>query len=398
MDTKGISKLDLKRRNRRQILLAIRNAGMLARVDIAAQLSLTRAAVTIITNQMIAQGILEDMNTPAIPAPDAPRKKGRRKTMIRINPNYRFVLGAVIDEDFVSVGLSNLADDVLDKNMLPIQADTPKKTIISFIVQSCRDMLKKSSLSPDNLLGLGIGIVRDRWENIGASIAKDGSISFNSLRETVEQELKLPVFCGNAVGLYAMANTDYLDKKHRNQLLLYSGTSYQTAVIHDSTLLGGLLADTTTVDRMIVWPGGAKAEGYPDGSVHAELTKDALCRQMKEETGKDVNVEELIRLYLQNDAAALRIVNNAVQKLAYMIYNLAAIHSANRVVLQSYHIADSSMELLEQLVADINGTAPKVSLVRSSISGDRSFLAGCKLITEKQFYDLGGMPQNQNAE
>ena len=79
MDTKGISKLDLKRRNRKQILLAIRQAGMLARVDIAAQLSLTRAAVTIITNQMIAQNILEDMNSPAAELPNEPKKKAEKR-------------------------------------------------------------------------------------------------------------------------------------------------------------------------------------------------------------------------------------------------------------------------------------------------------------------------------
>ena len=97
METKGISKLDLKRRNRKQILLAIRQAGMLARVDIAAQLSLTRAAVTIITNQMITQNILEDMNGPLPEDLSAPKKKGRKKTMIRINPTFKYVLGAAIN-------------------------------------------------------------------------------------------------------------------------------------------------------------------------------------------------------------------------------------------------------------------------------------------------------------
>ena len=79
METKGISKLDLKRRNRKQILLAIRQAGMLARVDIAAQLSLTRAAVTIITTHMIAQNILEDLSTPLPALPMSRRKKAEER-------------------------------------------------------------------------------------------------------------------------------------------------------------------------------------------------------------------------------------------------------------------------------------------------------------------------------
>ena len=121
MDTKGISKLDLKRRNRKQILLEIRENSTLARVDIAKRLNLTRAAVTIITNQMISEGILEDLATPK-ERDNEPKRKGRKKTMIRINPNYRFALGAAVTADYISIGLSNLEGEVLDKTFLPLKS------------------------------------------------------------------------------------------------------------------------------------------------------------------------------------------------------------------------------------------------------------------------------------
>ena len=53
MNDCGISKLDLKRRNRMQILKVVREQGPIPRVDISAILGITRAAVTIITNEMI---------------------------------------------------------------------------------------------------------------------------------------------------------------------------------------------------------------------------------------------------------------------------------------------------------------------------------------------------------
>ena len=49
MEKCGISKLDLKRRNRMQILRVIKEAGPISRVDVAGALEITRAAVTIIT-------------------------------------------------------------------------------------------------------------------------------------------------------------------------------------------------------------------------------------------------------------------------------------------------------------------------------------------------------------
>lgn len=398
MDTKGISKLDLKRRNRRQILLAIRNAGMLARVDIAAQLSLTRAAVTIITNQMIAQGILEDMNTPA-PAPDQPRRKGRRKTMIRINPNYKFVLGAVVDEDFISVGLSNLDDEVLGKAKMALRTDTSEKEIIGFIVKSCRDMLRKSSLTPEQVLGLGIGIVQNRWTNLNVPLANNGSAIFTALEKQISTELKMPVFCGNAVGLYALANTDYTSKKYRSQLLLYSGSTYQTALVREGELIGGINTDRAYVDRVILQPNGRKSEGYPDGSVHAELSAATLCERVKADTGKDLTIEEMCEAYLQGDPDAVRITDEALGKLCVLIYNLCACYRTTHVVYHSYQITKPAMKRLQQMLAELcQSPSAEVTVERSKVEGDKSFLAGSKLAMERLFFDLGGLePNSENS-
>ena len=191
MENKGISKLDLKRRNRKQILLSIREAGMLARVDIANKLSLTRAAVTIITNQMISQMILEDLSGP-IMEEDEPRRKGRKKTMIRINPKFRFVLGIMVSEDRISVGLTNLYNEPLDKIALPIGDDTDAQEIISFMIDSCKKLMKKNSLTAKHILGVGVGVVPQRWNQVRGDIKEDGSVDFTKLMYLLKMELSVP--------------------------------------------------------------------------------------------------------------------------------------------------------------------------------------------------------------
>ena len=96
MEKRGISKLDLKRRNRMQILRIIREYGPISRVDVASALEITRAAVTIITNEMIEEGVLVEIGEAPINAEKL--QKGRRKILIDINVNSRFALGATVDE------------------------------------------------------------------------------------------------------------------------------------------------------------------------------------------------------------------------------------------------------------------------------------------------------------
>ena len=118
MEKCGISKLDLKRRNRMQILRVIRELGPISRVDVASELKITRAAVTIITNEMIEEGVLVEIGE--APINTEKLQKGRRKILIDINVNSRFALGATVDEREVSIGLTNLNSDILDKSSMVI--------------------------------------------------------------------------------------------------------------------------------------------------------------------------------------------------------------------------------------------------------------------------------------
>ena len=102
MEQHGISKLDLKRRNRMQVLKILKQRGPTSRIDIAGTLELTRAAVTIITNEMIEQGIIQEIGEYKHVTEKAPR--GRKKILIDINHHYKFVIGVTVEEDIVSVG------------------------------------------------------------------------------------------------------------------------------------------------------------------------------------------------------------------------------------------------------------------------------------------------------
>ena len=390
MDTKGISKLDLKRRNRKQILLAIRQAGMLARVDIAAQLSLTRAAVTIITNQMIAQNILEDMNSPAAELPNEPKKKGRKKTMIRINPGFKHVLGAVVNERAISVGLSDINGAPIDNRYLEINDDSKTEELITFIVSSCRELMQKHSLSNKQILGLGVGIVPARWEMFRAE-EKNGKISFAKLCYLLEMELSLPVLAESAIGLYALAGIDYTDPCTSNQLLIYSGQKFHYSIVLGNELIGGFHRDTSVIDRMVITPGGASCEGYPDGSVHAELTRTALLAKIAAATGQTMTMDQVNAEYEAGNPKVTKIYEQTISDLARLIYNLCTGSNVNCATLQCFRISEKAHKKLADTLMELTGDENQIALRFSSIDRTDAYRAGCTLAIEKQFFETGGM-------
>lgn len=398
-EVRGISKLDLKRRNRKQILISIREAGKLARVDIAKRLALTRAAVTIITNTMVQQGILVDL-PPAAADENSPKTRGRKKTMICINTNYKFVFGAAITEHMISVGLANLGGEVLDKTLMEIDDATELQEITSFLAKTAKKMLQNSSLEPRQILGAGIGVVPSRVKLLRGE-PSPGGISFSRMENLLEMELDMPVHISNLIGLYALANIDYPNHRYINQVVLYSGDEYHSAVLSKNELVSGNTIDTDAINRFIVNPNGEPAEGYPNGSVYAELTKPALIRRaaaiLKREPDS-LKFDEISAAYKKGDKKIIALLNEAAEKLAFLIYNIAVPNGAQRVVLQSFALIPETEKLLRETLKKLSGTdSVKLTLDVSRLSPEHSFVAGSNWCVEKQFIELGGMTRVENG-
>lgn len=403
METRGISKLDLKRQNRRQILRVIRENGPTSRVDIASQLALTRAAVTIITNEMISQGVLEELGEAPIDYEHL--TKGRRKILIGVNANYRFVLGAMINEGTICVGLSTLDGEVLEKEMMVTEETTDQQEIISYIANTCHKMMENSNLSTKQVLGLGIGVVPTRWKQMRAEIRRN-KLSFAKLRYMMELELNIPVECGNAICLYAMANLDYKVAGGKNNVLIYSGNNFNAAFITDKEMRGDCEMHSDVISRYIVNQGGRKAEGYPDGSVAAELTASAMKTRIAEVFSEaetpvlykaldgsmdNYDASKVEYAYDANDAGVKTIVDDMLTMLASLIYNVHIAHNTENVVLQNFHMSKSMKDTLQKAMCALAGKENVPDIIFSSFEGERSFLAGSTLAVDRMFYDMGGL-------
>ncbi|MBQ5335570.1 MAG: ROK family transcriptional regulator [Oscillospiraceae bacterium] len=393
MESKGISKLDLKRRNRKQILLSIRENGTLARVDIAKKLNLTRAAVTIITNQMISEGNLEDLNT-VQERDNEPKRKGRKKTMIRINPNFKFALGAAVTADYISIGLSNLDGEVLDKSFRPIKGKIDQREIVQFILSASNELMAKSSLTPDQVLGLGIGIAPERWKQMHGTQTEFG-MDFQKIAYYLEMELNIPVCCDSLITLYALANIDHVAQSRMNQLLLCSGEEYHIAFITDGRTDPAANRDSASVNRFIVTPNGDKAAGYPNGSVHAELIRPVLLKKAAaalETDVKKLTFAEIEKAYADGNKKIVTLLNRTAEKIAQLIINYAVMYRAERVILQDFALSQTGEKLIRDALKKLSGSDEQApELVTSPLTPEHSFLAGSALAVEALFFETGGL-------
>ncbi len=405
MEKRGISKLDLKRRNRMQILRVIRESGPISRVDVASALEITRAAVTIITNEMIEEGVLVEIGEAPINAEKL--QKGRRKILIDINVNSRFALGATVDEKEVSIGLTNINSDVLDKSSMVIDERTTSKDIINFIIKKSNEMVENAGLTKDKVLGLGVGVVPSMWGKLKI-FYKDGVLDFSNFIDKLSGGLDYEIHCGNAIGLLALACNEYKSQNgyQTNQAFIHNGNQVNLAIINKNELSPDYISYTSTIERYIVTLNGKSYEGYPNGSVKAELSRTAMLNAMYEIYSKEktpvlyeltegdktkITTENAFIALQRGEEPVKNVIDEIIAKYTILINNLAISHFAKKVVLHNFKLNEKQFDYVKREMIRLVSEEIADRVVLSKFEGKNNFLGGCALIIQDNFYTKGGM-------
>ena len=405
MEKRGISKLDLKRRNRMQILRVIRESGPISRVDVASALEITRAAVTIITNEMIEEGVLVEIGE--APVNTEKLQKGRRKILIDINVNSRFALGATVDEKEVSIGLTNLNSEILDKASMVIDDRTTSKDIINYIIKTSNEMVENSALTKDKILGLGVGVVPSMWGKLKI-FYKDGVLDFTNFIDKLSGGLDFEIHCGNAIGLMALASNDFRTQNgyQTNQAFIHNGNQVNLAIINKNELSADYVSYTSTIEKYIVCPNGKSYEGYPNGSVKAELSRTAMLNAVYEIYSRDktpvlydvtngdknnINMETVFKAVMSKEEPVKNLVDDIIAKYTVLINNLAISHFAKRIVLHNFKLDEKQFDYVKREMIRLVSEEIADRVVLSKLDGKNNFLGGCALIIQDNFYVRGGM-------
>ena len=413
MEQHGISKLDLKRRNRMQVLKILKTRGPTSRIDIAGTLELTRAAVTIITNEMIEQGIIQDIGEYRHVTEKAPR--GRKKILIDINHHYKFVVGVTIEEQNISVGLSTLSGAVLDKRNLEVNEDTPYEKIESFILDSVKEILSDNCLTQENILGIGFGIFPTMYDKLGVKLV-DAEPDYSTAFANVRKFTDLPLVFDNSVKGTAMANIDFLktkDPNRHNIAFLHYGNTVHFVVTNLNEPIISYDNRTNFVDKMIINPNAdTVCQCGRRGCVENELTPMATRRKIKDVFSAEgtpflyeaargnfdsVTKEMIFVAYDKGDPEVIRILDERLRLTAVLLNNLYFSTNPQKIVLHNFNFRDENEFIrLKNAVTEVGGALVASKIELSIIEDKHRFLSGCALAIRELFFNKGGFESAKN--
>lgn len=406
MDKFGISKLDLKRRNRTQVLKILRQFGPTSRIDISGDLDITRAAVTIITNEMIEQGVIYEKGEANYAGKKATR--GRKKILIDINSNYKFAFGVVVDSGFISIGLTNLIGDTLEKTLIPLDKEISLDELLLNVVKTVDTIKTNNCLTDEKVVGMGVCVSTDHYKDMGIKMTRFVP-DFTSLKVAIEKLVAYPVVVSDLINSLAQAEIDFNmqgEKPDNVMFVRYSNNIDASVIIDNKPYKGFNNAAMNIAHAVVQADNGELCECGKKGCLKTLVSPSVLVEKIKkvyskentpalfEATGGNVENSKVIFTnpeLICMDKPVADICKDSADYFILTINNSIMLFDPDKVVLIGKMFENEVFYNYFKENIQINTPADEhTNVLVSNFDLKTNYLAGCSIAIREFFVEKGG--------
>ncbi len=401
--------LDVKKANRALILWNVYQSNGISRKEIAGILGLTPAAITLITTDMISEGLLHETM-----AAESNGRKGRKEVLLEVNKGAYAVVGVYVSTKSFQVVCMDLGCNILfEDTIYTADCHRSSEMILKKISSVIREELKEYDVQRKRtLLGIGIcvhGIVDIRD---GISINSYGIWEENAkVASPLEEEFHVPVILTN--NICALAHGENFMMKSDNvgdTLFIKYGPGVGAARLTSKRSRSIYDYSAVELGHLIVEPDGNPCVCGSQGCLETIVGYNAIEQSMGHLitehsspilyhlTGgeaSNLNMQYVMEAYKSGEKIALSAMNRTIHYLALSIRNSMCLFKPNKIVL--YGELFENMKFRDELNRELTNFAVKASVSYSHYSLRMNALGPATTIIS-QFFEEGGFLREQSIE
>jgi glucokinase-like ROK family protein len=235
--------------NKHAVVDLIRFAGKgLSRTDLAEEMGLTRAAVTIIVNDLITNGIIVETESRTT-------SSGRPPVVLEINPNHGLVAAIDMGAMHLSVALGDFSARILEEIEVPFRiADGPERCLKE-ANRVLLELLVKRGLTSVDLSGIGVGVPGPVITEQGMVMAPPIMPGWDRfpIRAMFEEQWKTAVTLNNDAELGALGEWAYgAGRGERNLAFIKVGSGIGAGLIINRQIYGGTTGSAGEIGHLTV--------------------------------------------------------------------------------------------------------------------------------------------------
>jgi len=237
----------MKQSNREMILKTLRAEPAISRADLSKITKLSRPTVSSIIGELITEGLVTELGS-------GDSSGGRKPILLQYNATFQFVVGAILENNQISLRLANLDGETIGEIIYEIELPNTIQEIFRLLAQGIQHFYKNKHVQQHQLLGMvfGVpGISKNRSKNFLHSPA----ILYESESEIEEsiQEFQIPILVENDVNLMAIGEYSKMKThNHHTMLYIFAGLGIGSGLIMDGVLQRGAHQAAGEIGSMLI--------------------------------------------------------------------------------------------------------------------------------------------------
>lgn len=278
MGYSGINLESVKARNRTSILKLLNSQGAMSRKDIASVLGLSPASVTVLCSELLEEGMLYELGQ------QEENKVGRKKILLNINENYRYVLAVRIEAGQTNVSLCDLRGRCLGSRYFRNEKSASPEKLLSQAADACRELIWKNSIGREKLLGVGVTVPGPVDRTLGISSHAYRIWDFPvKVVEQMEEQLGCPVLLENNVKAFALAEQLYgIGRQKENLVILKWGPGVGSAIIARNHIYESRKFKTAEIGHVRVCKGGKLCRCGRRGCLETVVASHPIANHLRQ--------------------------------------------------------------------------------------------------------------------
>jgi len=384
MERKARNSAYMKQANRQRILSIIRKKP-LSRAELARETGLTRAAISLIIEELIKDGLVTESGV-------GEAEFGRKPVYLAINPDRFYVVGLNIARDRCVCGIVNLKGEHVLSEEVHIENVYNSEEAIIVIEKAISDIIKRTEIDPGKFLGIGIS-APGPIDSINGTILNPPNFpmwhNVNIVRE-IKKRFPYDVYLENNANALALAERDYgagIGLKYF--MLLVVDTGIGAGIITDSRLYRGIGGFGSEVGHTSIDFNGLKCDCGNKGCLETYASIPSLIRNMKLREYGINSWREIADRAETGDKFCQEVIDREALYLSAAIINVINILELEAVILAGYINYRPGL-LLRRLRENIensviNRNARSVNILNSSIREHAEIISAASIVMDKYF-------------
>jgi predicted NBD/HSP70 family sugar kinase len=349
----------MRRANRSVLLTKLYRDGPLSRQDLVQSTALSQASVSTLAGELIEEGLVEE-------AGQVGSDGGRPRVLLRVAPEFGYVIGVDVGETRVQVELFDMSMTARAKADHAIESTAPRPPdVVSRVVDGVRTVVAQAGVDPASVLGVGVAVfgVVDRTDD---AVVHAQTLGWDAvpLGAMLRAGTGLPVHVDNGAKTLGQAEMWFgAGRGARHAVVALVGSGVGAAVITDGISYRGAHSSAGEWGHTTVAYGGRRcrcgAQGCLEAYVGAEAILDRYRRANRGRQARGPDEESAIRALIESPTrAATAVLAETVGYLGAGFATLINLFNPERIVLGGW----TGLALGQRFLPDIRAATAEHAL------------------------------------